>query len=548
MNGRWMMGRLVAASGLVALAGFAAIAQSRFYYLTAPYHYDSAAYRVQAFEAHDMFRAEGWRAAVGHALASKDGLDILLRVALAPSTLLQCYGHLAVLLPLMVFFTALAIEYGRRRTGSWLLALLAPATLFVYPLIYSPYWGIADYWKDNLAAWLLGSASIAWLLAANLQARCWAFCSGLLLGLLAMQRTAAAMYAAMVFLPLFGWAFYQVQARLGFRLAAARAAWFVMPAGLLAGVVLFIQGRELAAYYLGRGYSYGTAGEVARFLLSGVSRRLAQPPHDYFPGTDYGVSFIPIVLLPAYWVAWVSAGRRGLRSSDFIQAFWLVVGLPLCVIAALGYYYGFFALWPPLLVVFLLASYPEGNCSVPRVGLVLILALGILSGAALQQYRCQRVAARMAEQGRSYRTLLLDLARRIAPPGRPVAPYATFFNETGAPLANQAFFDLGVRVGPPAVFITFHDAYFRSKYPHLTPAQIVQAEMRRLENMTNAVAVGHADLRDLYHPPDDPLAYEVIRGFNTYLLGSPHWRAEARLPSPWGPLIVFRLSCRDADQ
>jgi hypothetical protein len=523
-------------------AGAVSLSLSRWYYRTAPYHYDSAAYRVAALEVHDVLKSRGLRQAERLALRTKDSLDILLRLLIVPSALQHRYGHMAILIPFLGLFIALTCLYVYRRTGSASLAILCPATLFVYPCVYSPYWGIADYWKDNLAAWMLGASLVSWLLSENLRKRSWTFASGLLLGLVVMQRTGTAVLWGPIALSLLVAAVVHQGRRAGGRAAILRASVFVLPAATLASIVLLAQGRDLYDYYTKTGYAYGTYFDVMRFLLSGVSSRLARPVHDFFAGTGYGVGVIPFVMTAEYLGCFLFFRGRRLSSRDMWTALFATIGLPAVVVATSTYYYGFFVLWTALLIVVCATLCPVHLGQRGTVALALLLGVSIVSGALLQYRTCAQEAAAMARLEGGYRTLLMALAELVTADGRPDRAYATFFNETGAPFVNHVRFDLKRRIGPPTVPITFHDEHFKRFFPGATPEEIVRSEMRRLESHPDPIAVGHANIHNLYQPRSDPLASAVVRGFNAYLRDSPAWCVTQELASPFGPVYVYRLS------
>lgn len=258
-----------------------------------------------------------------------------------------------------------------------------------------------------------------------------------------------------------------------------------------------------------------------------------------FGAIPYGTGNGPFVLVFVYISCFLfnSWKKQGL---DIITAAWFVIGLPLLVIVTRAYYHGFFVVWMPLLIILLATLMPRAmNASRSRVyGLILIIVAIFTS---LTQYsRSSNQAQDLLSQSAPYRVLMTTIAKMIVV--EPSTPYAMFFNEADAPLYNIVYFDLGKRVSPPAVFITFHDSYYRAAFAGQTPEQIVANSMKLLERTDRALAVGHCNLNELYQPVSEPLASAVILGLNRYLLESPYWRATHRLESPFGCLYVYRYS------
>src|SRR5207244_8850232 len=97
----------------------------------------------------------------------------------------------------------------QRRTGSLLWGLAVVMIAFVFRPVYHPVQGITDYWKDNLAIWMLGSALVSWFLSEDGSRRGWSVLSGICWGMLALERPVVAVYGALLFLPLLGAGVYR---------------------------------------------------------------------------------------------------------------------------------------------------------------------------------------------------------------------------------------------------------------------------------------------------------------------------------------------------
>ena len=57
--------------------------------------------------------------------------------------------------------TLLVFWFVSTRTQSVPLGLAVATFVFALPPLYHPFSGMADYWKDNLGTWLLGSAAVS---------------------------------------------------------------------------------------------------------------------------------------------------------------------------------------------------------------------------------------------------------------------------------------------------------------------------------------------------------------------------------------------------
>jgi hypothetical protein len=521
------------AIALALIAGWLAVGLSQEFYSIAPYHYDSAAYRLQAVELHDIRESSGLIAALTQSLQTKDSLDLTLRLLFAPRFLLHRFGHLAILLPFMSVWIFLIIWYVFSRTHSLLLGGATVAFLFTFPFIFKPLQGMGDYWKDNLATWLLGSAVVTWILAELLTRRRWSLLCGLLLGMLVMQRSVAAIYAAILFLPLFVWATYWRVRLDGWMPALARLAVFVVPAALLGGLVMLVQWQQLYTYYFVAGYAYGTPARVAQYLIDNF--------HRWF-------GFAPFLLLAVTAVCLLSTSSWRRERRAMITTGWLVVGLPLAVIATASFYFGLLALWPVLLVTFFAALLPTLQGVQHRQMIAAMLGI-IALAASIVQYQVSASDAReLADQRAPLRQLHQQLARLILAQPEPRA-YGLLIDEMEDPFLNYVVFDQGVWLGPQAAYITIHDSYARAKFGKMTPQQIADANIRNLEKHDRTVAVAYCRPEEVMTQPrflsDGKLiAAPAAMAVNQHLRNSPHWRALQQINSPYGCLYVYQFSVR----
>lgn len=516
----------VVAIAVTATAAWLSVSLSQEYYAVAPYHYDSASYRLISIAAHDTLVSRGLAGALLQSLQSKDSLDVSLRLLFGPGFLLHRYGHLAVLLPLMAIWAFLALWYIFRRTGSLLLGCATLTFLFAFPFVYNPHGGIADYWKDNLATWLLSGATVAWLLSETLTRPGWAALSGLLLGLLTMQRSVAAVYAAILFLPLFAWAVYRRVRTDGLRYALAKMAPFLAPGALSTAIVVVPQWHRLYEYYFVKGYSYGTPLGVFQYLVATC---------------PYAVRIALPVIFMVYLLCalCVSNWRRHLEA--VMVTAWMVVGLPVAVMCTSAFYFGFFPLWTVLLVV-LLAALVSGSQRKVSSPLLASAMLAVALACSLACYTTSRIEARSAARSAApFRKLYQDLAALI---GAGAAPhrYALLFSEVDAPFLNQAVFDTNVRFDRPVTFVTIHDSYYRAAFPGLDADGIVSVQIKLMESHEGTIAVGYCRTDDVGAGNFDALAKDVAFTMSEHLLRSPQWRVTRQLSSPYGCLYAYEYS------
>lgn len=546
----------VIAAAITAVSGLAAVALARRYFSQTTYYYDSAQYRYVAVLVRRTLDADGLRAALGEALRLKDGLDVVLRVLLWPATLSNRFGHMAVALPLMAAFVFLVTWYVNVRTGSLLRGGLTAATVLTAGLVYGPYAGIADYWKDGIACWLLGSACLAWLLADRLRSARWSFIAGLCLGLLLLQRTAAAIYAAPAFLVPF-----VVAARLriradGWSRGCRGLVAFALPAAAAFLVLAVFQLRALFVYYRDFGYGYGSPRFIA-LTLAGNLRSLG------------GVAVFAVPALCAVCAVGVRDWR--VRRSDVLTSAWLAAGFTATIVLTGGAYIpGYYACWTVLAVVVLATLMPSD--ARPTGGRLLagVLLLVVAGGSALQLVRAASAATkgetvreggdfRAAESARALRAFQWNVARILLAQPEPRV-FKLLYSETGAEFWNLAYFDVdpagALTLRESSAFFSVHDSYYRATFgANATAADVVREDVERLEEVPGTVVVVHCvpnevlnqywlipDPRNEFQKNGNPLAAEIAIGLNERVSHSPDWKSIGRLESPLGCVDVRRYT------
>lgn len=527
---------LLVACLLTMSAGLIAVRISANYYSVAPYHHDSATYRWYAYRSYELLKAEGLAQASTAALKSMDSLDVLLRVLLLPRSLLHAYGHLVVLLPFMWLFVWLTVHYVYMRTRSRTSSIAIPAFLFALPIVYDPLIvGIADYWKDNLAVWLLAGAVMSFLLSQGLQRLSFSCLSGALLGLLAMQRTVLAVYATPLFLPLIVIATVRRLRAHGRKDTALRLGAFAAFPVAIAGWLVLAQSRQLYSHYFVVGYGYSSMLGVARFLFAVLRTQLG---------------FTPLVLLSMGLLLLWRVLRAHERDGGAIAGAWMALAFPLVVIASRAHYPGFGVTWLVLLVVMLATTFSAFLRSARPRGPYVISLVVLVSACSLLQYRASIAkAAAVAQQTAPKRRFHAALAETLL--GLP-APrrVALLYDEDAVPFLNYVLFNRHVPLDAAdgvAVtgFMSIHDTYYRAVFGDVSQQKIQDSVKASLEAQPGTLAVGMCEPATLRTAPifsadGTHVAAPVAVEINKHLLASPQWSVLRRLDSPYGCTYVYQ--------
>jgi hypothetical protein len=347
-----------------------------------------------------------------------------------------------------------------------------------------------------------------------------------------MQRTALAIYAALLYTPLFLIAVSQ-RLRCDDRGAALRRiAVFVVPALLICGGVALIQWEMLYRYYFVTGYAYGSQAEVARYLLSTLTK---------------GLEYAPAVLAALLLVALIFGVRGGRpQLAEILTAGWMVVGFPVFVVLTSSYYHGVSSVWMLLILVLLATALPRDLSRARSAGAALLM-IAIALGGAVYNYR-HAVARSLELVPGAHTEAHLQLHRQLfeVVSAQP-APrhYAFLFSEIAVPFLNHAIFQRDTRLEPPFIFQSIHDSYYVTVFGEMSPQDIADRQIAKLESVPGAIVVTYCDADailapSVYTATGTEIAGQVATSITRHLLRSPRWQAIRSLDSIYGCLLVYR--------
>lgn len=530
----------VALLALVAtlLAGYVAISISDEFYAVAPFHYDSASYLYGSLITKRVYDVNGLLAALKYASAQKDTLDLTLRLLIAPNTLSDLHGHMYVLLPFLFAFLWAIGCYVFKKTDSFGLTALSVAAVFMLQSTYAPFVGMADYWKDNLAVWLLGAAIMAWLLSDRLRNHKYAFFCGLLLGLLVMQRTALAVYAAAMFAPVFllnlldGWRKGETTERV------ISSAVLCAPAVLITSFVAFLQWDSLYRYYFVAGYSYGSLLEVANMILEMVENNRSEL-----------LPIVVVVILSIPLAAVLSRRSSVTNWRDVMLALWFVIALPTVVVASHAAYPEILTVWTVLLIALLATLIPAMKVSRPiAAGFATLCIAAMITQHALCIERARAQKAQFATIRHFYDEMLDALLKQPAP-----RRLAILYDEDSALIKLHMWYHHGIPMDDAGIgytdvgYSSVHDSYYLNRYGSLTPEQYFERVKGDLESHDGAYAIASCDQGDVassgaYGPDGMHVAIPVAVMFAKYLKTDSHWHAIAKFSSHRGCVSLYKLA------
>jgi hypothetical protein len=503
------------------------VALSRAYYAVAPYHHDSAASRMYAVKLSETRRTEGLGAALREVLATRDSLEPTVRLLVAPASLRSLRGHLVTCVPLLVLFLTLVAALVWERSGSPLLAVVATLLLPCFAFVHDPMFGFADYWRESSATWLLGSAVACWLWSDDLRRRGWGTACGVLLAALVMTRTVAGVYGAVVLAPLVARVLPHVLGARADVVRRGRLLRMVAYAAAGAAVTALLVGAKLYTYYFVTGWSYGTRQEVLAYLAAQVLDR-----------AGLGLLVVAVVVAAARTLR-----PEGLPGRLWVDAVWLLVGIPLVVAASGGFYHSTAALATPLCVLAGALALAASRGARPAVALALLVAA--VAASAAQVALVRRQATRAAEAFAPTRRFYQRLTRSLLRPD-PSVRYGFLFDAVETIFVNTAFFDRGVWPTGTVSYHTVMDSYYRQHFPGLDAPGAARRNLDAVNARVGTRAAAFCTPADVARNlPTQPFAREAGSLASAALRDDPRWKALRRFDAPVGCVMLYERVASD---
>lgn len=525
------------------LLSYISITLSVAYFKVGAFHNDSASYLLQALAAYDVFSSREFMSALYYSLHVKDGLDVLLRMMFIPSSFNMLYGHMFVAIPFMALFISLLLHYVYTRTESWFSAIVAVMFLFTFSFAFSPFKGIADYWKESIAVWMLGCAILSWLMADNFSKASWSTLSGLLFGFLVMQRTALAVYVFFLMLPLFGWILYHSIKHHYFQRIFRHIIYFALPLLLLTLTVLIAQWKTLYTYYFVSGYAYGT----------------------YFDGMIHFFNFIKneflfstIVMSGLLCYCSFAIADWKVQGKDVASTSWLAMGLPLVIIFSGSFYHSIIIIWPILFTIMLAAFIPRRLKQFITRRHFNIVLVGVIVCAAIYQYSLtDKNSQYLLKYNAKLRKLCDQLTNVVLAQSPPY--YASFiFDSIEGHFINHLRYNRKILSDSPnnikiVGYISTRDSYFAAFDPkgnsaNITGEMIAQKVIKTLETNEGTIVATYCDPNAIDTSPafinyGKKVANPYAKALTQHLMDNLHWKVIAKITDPtYGCLYAYQFS------
>lgn len=520
------------------LAGYVSIQLATSFYKLYPFHYDSASYMYQCLYFLNYLDTMPFFHVLYLAFTSKDALDLILRLVFFKNSLGQMFGQMYVLLPFMATFVFLLMYYVYQKTNRLVLSILAVTSLFTFSFMYAPYWGIADYWKANLAIWLLGDALICLLLSRFLQNWKWNLLASICLGLLLWQRSVIAIYAAIFLAPYILISIVFQIRNTPLRRCLINVSSFIIPGMLIAISLIILQGKLLYMYYtVLASNAFVTYSQIFHFIKASIKRFI------YLP-------FI-IIMSISFFNFLVFFNKK---NKDFYVALWFFIGFIGSVILVKGYYEEVAnVMW--ILIVLVLATSLENlsylkNVSVKNIVFTVLFALSVSYSTYLYLFFSNHLNFYGYENMREWRSVYAEIGNEIIK--HDSKHFAVLTDESALYILEQLKFDLSKNIFPPEGisyigFMSVHDSYYHARYRNeaFNIKKNAQENIQNIEKIKNVLAITYCSdtqIAKSHAFADDSLKIAIPYAIENFkLLNSrSEWQLIKKIDSPYGCLAIHR--------
>lgn len=449
-----------------------------------PYFFDAVSYSIYNAKLYQRIQEVGQGTVLREELSNNNRhpLRTVPLVVLAPQLLAHPFGHMATSLPALFVFVFLLAYTLYQKTGRIFSAIAGSSITVLLPGLYNPVSGVATYWLDLTAAFLIGASILALLNSNRGRDLRWLILFVLLGSCAAFARYVSIAYFLFASVPVIVWCLVTRAREDGDWLRSA-----LLPALILAGTSILVAGPYLFAhlgavsefyriYGYALGASLGTSIEAAQTSLRGF----------------LGPAGILAILVMA--VAWLStvARERQFDAAALLVPTWLALAIPILLIFLLRtsaihtISYGVILLLVALIVPW--AGAIGRETIYKRAGLIalLIMAAG-WGGYYKSAWTESSNPSPEATEAKELQTRLADqLARH-----RQKLVWSAYFDEVSWIPALDAFYRHGVLalpLGQDYVF-SIHETVYRGNYPGWTTQRINEELARNAHTWLNVAVV-----------------------------------------------------------
>lgn len=503
------------------MAGYLSVALEKRYLDHHPYFFDAVSYSFYNAKLHQRVQEVGQGTVIREEISNNNRhpLRTVPLVLFAPSLLAHPFGHMATALPALFAFVLLLAYTLYRRGGRLTFAIAGSSIAALLPGLYNPVSGIAAYWLDLTAAFLIGAAILALLNSNRGRGLRWLVLFAVLGSCAAFARYVSIAYLLFASVPVFVWyLFSRVREEGNWPRSVLLPVLVTVGGGVLvAGPYLFAHVGSVSEFYQIYGYALGAP------LATSMRAALASLREFIGPA---GV--LALIVLAGAWLLKVARSRK-FDAEGLVVPVWLALAIPIFLVFVLKTSAIHTISYAVILLLVALAvpctkSMNEDGALFKRAGLIVILILSAgWGGYYVSEWKQASNPGQEAAEAKALQTRLADQLGRY----NQKVVWNAYFDEVSWIPSLDAFYRHGVLplpLGQDYVF-SIHETVYRGNYPNWDSAQINEALLENANTWLNiAVVFDEPSDADKYLPNE--LSRSAARHIAEFVKNDPDWVQE----------------------
>lgn len=501
------------------------------YYKLNPFFYDPGDYLFENYNIFQKINQQGYLSLLFETFFySQDPLRKCVVLLFSPDLMSSPYAHMLSSFISILTFCFSSSFYLYKKTKKLLFSVLIISVIFIFNVLYDPFWGISAYWLDTTACFFL-SSSVFYLLIfkeSNKIVHIILFATFVALSIL--SRYIFCVYAFWIVGPLFAYVII-----LKWRNNKIFKENVLLPILLVTSIILLISGP-----YLILNFKYQTE----RYLSVGYA--LNSPWKDavysYFWFLRDVIGLKQIFLYFSIIVSFVLVLIKRLKYLIFETVFssWLFISSPIFIIFILKAYNAYHTnlIFIPLLITVIIILFSVCRISKTKVLSISIFIISVTIMSFNYTNNIQKIQAKGLNNNKLFYNQLLskiDMNNSSASFGNAVFPFCKM-------ITLEYFYKS--RKQPNIILndiYDFKDIYYKSNYPKLEIREIIKLKRNELDQYDEILI--YADTNEVKNSKyiEKEISLPVAISNIKYISSNKNWlKTHTFNTKEFGKLIIYK--------
>jgi hypothetical protein len=503
------------------IAGYLSVSLEKRYLNNHPYFFDAVSYSFYNAKLYQRIQEVGQGTVLQEELSNNNRhpLRTLPLVMLAPLLLAHPFGHMATALPALFVFIFLIAYTIYKEARQFLPAIAGSFTAILLPGLYNPVSGIAAYWLDLTAAFLVGSAALALLNSNCARDLRWLAFYAVLGSLAAFARYVSVAYLLFATMPVLLWFLFN-EVRVKHNWLRSVILPVIVVAGvslILAGPFLFAHLRSVSEFYSVYGYAVGVPLKISSVAALVSLKEFIGP-----------AGFLAIMIVSCTWL-YISKSNGRIDASALLVRVWLFFSIPIFLIIIIKtsaihtISYAVILMLVALVIPRFSSVSGNGGGGIPSWANLIVL-LVMAAGWVGYYTSAWKQSANPSSDAAETKALQTKIADLVAGYGKKVV-WNAYFDEWSWIPSLDSFYRhkvLPLPLGQDYVF-SIHESVYRGNFPGWSEQKIYAALEKNANEWVNiAVVFDNPDASQ--HILPNLISQGAARHISEFVKNSPNWK------------------------